>query len=288
MKQRQKSKKIRSHPTKSITKIPLEHSTSHLDEKVKSLLRRLEIGELTDEELNSLDNELKELFVKKIMEINEQKLKQNPQGNEEANEKLLKSAEEGSIVGVLHFLLEGANINTRDNNGWSILHFAVVLGYLNITILGYLNIIKFFAENKYLRNKLDWNAKDNNGRTFLQLAVFWDYPDIIKFFFENKKNFELIKDSVYALDKEGYTILGIAGDMLKDYIINIGYNPFIGEVKGLKEYKERYKELLEKIKTIEDAKKIAKENNFHEDVFIIGISLYFAENCNNNLINFIS
>ncbi len=357
MKQRQESKKIiRSLKNLITNKTPIGHFASDPEKKVKSLLRKLERLKLTDEEFNSLDKELKELSVKKIMEINESKLKQNPQGNKEANEKLLKSAKEGSIVGILHSLMKGADINAKDNKGNTFLHLAV---YENK-----MNIIKFLAENKYLRDKIDWNAKTNRGKTFLHLAAynnrlsmiqflakdeylrniinwnakdndgwtilhqaasknhqnimqflakdiylrniidwnakdnkgntlfhftaFYDRLNIIKFFFENKDNFELIKDSVYAVNKYRRTILGIAGDEVEAYLVNIGYNPFIGKVDGLKNYKETYRELLEKIKTIEDAKRIAKENNFNEDIFIMGLPFYFAENCDNNLLNFIS
>ncbi len=355
MKQRQKSKKILQSLKNLITETPIESSISDLDRRAELLLRKLERKELSDKEFNSLDKDLKELFIKKIMEINEDKLKQNPKGNEKANKKLLKSAEKGSIVGILYSLLKGADINTKDkeyltilhkatledhlnifqlfaenkylgdkidwntknNDGWTFLYMAASYGYLdiikflakdkylrdkidwnakdyagdtffhNVAYKGRLNIIKFLAKDKYLRDKIDWNTKNNDGWTILHKAVSRDHLNIIKFFFENKENFRLIKNSVYALNKEGYTILGIAGGEVETYLVNMRYNPFIGKVNRLEDYKEYYKELLGKIKTIEDAKKIAKENNFYEDVFIIGISLYFAENCDNRLLTFV-
>ncbi len=221
-------------------------------------------------------------LLKYVVEINQQKLKQNPQGNREANGKLLESAERGkSIVGIIYSLLEGANINAKDNDGWTILHQAASQNRLDI--------IEFLARNKYLRDIINWNAKDGKGNTILHSALLHNnYLDIIKFFFESKDNFELIKDSVYAVNKEGHTILSMAENEVRTYLVNIGYNPFIGKVDELEEYKESYKELLEKIKTTEDARRIAKENNFNEDIFIMGLPFYFAENCNNNLINFIS
>ncbi len=356
MKQRQKSKKILQSLKNLITGTPIESSISDLDRRAELLLRKLERGRLTNKNFNSLDKELKELLVKKVMKINEQKLKQNSKGNEKANKKLLKSAKGGSIVGILYSLLKGADINIEDKNGQSILHFAGLRDHLNIikflaenkylrekidwnvkdyvgdtfvhnaaynghlniikflaenkylrdkidwnakdnygwTILhsavseDRLNIIKFLAENKYLREKIDWNAKDNGGNTFLHTTVYNNHQDIIEFFLSNNKNFELIKDSIYALNRDGHSVLGIATGEIEAYLISIRYNPFIGKMEKLEDYKKTYKEILKKLKTIENAKGIAKEKNFNENVFILGISLYFSENCDNKLLKFIS
>jgi ankyrin repeat protein len=172
--------------------------------------------------------------------------------------------------------------NAKDNDGWTFLHRA--------SSEGHLNIIQFVGSNEYLRDKIDWNAKDNYGWTFLHEASSRGFLEIIQFFFENPENFELVKDIIYAKTNNGETLLSIVHPLnvkIINYLLSKGYNPFIGNVKDLEEYKEEYKQIVEEISSKEDLEEAIKENNFNKEVFELGLIIYFSENCNENLMNFI-
>ncbi len=109
---------------------------------------------------------------------------------------------------------------------------------------------------------------------------------ILIFLIKNKQMFELIRNILYSKDGKNQTILKKTDTfnvITNSYLIKMGYNPLIGNYE-IKEFKQRYKNLISRIKTRENIKEILKENpDFNKEVFELGLALYFAENCDERL-----
>ncbi len=148
------------------------------------------------EELESIKNNLN-LLLHKISLINEQKLKENPEGNRKANEMLLRAGKNGDLSLLLKSLIQGADINVKDKEGSGFLHDA------------------------------SWKSRLN----------------VIRFVLENDGILNLMKPAIYDLTDDGVSIMGVSIDEknnVVDYLKEINYNPLIGHVEDLREYKQKW------------------------------------------------
>ncbi len=183
-----------------------------------------------------------------VVEINREKIKQNPKGNEKVGTvplNLFDIEPEESISIFLKYLIKGVNVNKRYYDNWTFLH--------NVVSMDNLYFFEFlFAETSIfdIIKPLIY-LKDNSGKTILGIAI--DY------------------NSLETLD----------------YLEEIGYNPFVGKVMDstdLEEYFIFYENLISRIKTKKDINEILEENpSFNKEVFELGLALYFAENCDERL-----
>ena len=112
-------------------------------------------------------------------------------------------------------LKQGADVNAKDKDGWTLLHRA--------SFWNRIDIAKFLIENG-----ADVNAKDKNGETPLYL-VSWDLVDIAKFLIENGADID-------AQNKDGWTPLHLAAFWCKIDIVKVlienGADPFIKNING--------------------------------------------------------
>jgi ankyrin repeat protein len=114
---------------------------------------------------------------------------------------LLQSAENNYIKGVKIALDKGADINYKDNIGWTAL--------LHATFYGYKDIVELL-----LKNGADINIKNNGGNTALIIASKFNHKNIIKLLLKNGAD-------VNIKNKYGNTALNYNG---KKYIYIIKNN----------------------------------------------------------------
>ena len=76
---------------------------------------------------------------------------------EELNAQLIEAAEAGNIKNVKKLLKQGAEVDARDNYGWTALMRAAMWGHLDV--------VKFLAELG-----ADLSAKNNEGKTVMMIA----------------------------------------------------------------------------------------------------------------------
>ncbi len=214
--------------------------------EVKKLLREIEVGKIKDKELLKLDNRTRNELIKKIIEINREKLKQKPRGNKEANEKLMNSAIFGRISSFLTALTLGADIKTRDSSGRTFLHTVTSYDHkfpMLVFLFNTKEVFELIRELIYL--------KDKEGKTIFGKI--------------NESRFEIPS----YLFHSGYNPL-------------IG-NTLITNTPT-EEYVIKYENLISKIRSREDIEKTLEENpKFNRKVFELGLALYFAENCDERL-----
>jgi len=118
------------------------------------------------------------------------------------NDDLIEAARWGDLEKVKKLLDRGADVNARDKDGWTPLHWASVHGHLDVIKLlvergadvnasnhgwtplheaasrGHLNVVKFLVERG-----ADVNARDREGRTPLDLArreMYWNVADFLE------------------------------------------------------------------------------------------------------------
>ena len=93
------------------------------------------------------------------------------QSDEELNKRLIEAAEAGDIEKMKRLLEHGADVNAKDNEGWTTLMHAAWWGYLDIVKL----LLEYGA---------DVNAKGGYGKTALMDAAWNGYLDVVKFLVE--------------------------------------------------------------------------------------------------------
>ena len=94
---------------------------------------------------------------------------------------------DGNIEAVKQHLAAGTDVNAKDDNGWTPLHFAVYYGHKEIVEL-------------LIAKGADVNAKDNNGWTPLHFAAGRDHKEIVELLIAKGAN-------VNAKDNNGWTPL---------------------------------------------------------------------------------
>ncbi len=139
------------------------------------------------------------------------------------------------------------------------------------------------------------NAKDDENKTVLHSAAHYNQIHLIRFFFETGEFFELFKQILYSLDNEKRTLFGssfasIYGTDVRSYLMGMGFNPFIGEVYDLDEYKQKWLYTLENSTTIKELKANLKKQGINPKEELLELSLkhpdmiqIFAENCSSLL-----
>ncbi|MBQ7733850.1 MAG: ankyrin repeat domain-containing protein [Synergistaceae bacterium] len=108
----------------------------------------------------------------------------HPTMSDEAFIHLCKS---GNIAEIEEAILNGANVNAKDTNGWPVLIYVVWKGYTEIAEL----LIKHGA---------DVNARDNSGKTALRYAALNDDIKAIVLLLKNGAD-------VNSKDNDGVTVL---------------------------------------------------------------------------------
>jgi len=84
------------------------------------------------------------------------------------NKKLLDAADGGNLAGVEEALTNGADVNAKDNDGWTALHWASRLGHIE-TVKALLQV-----------DGIEINAKDNDGWTALHYASMNGRTEVVK------------------------------------------------------------------------------------------------------------
>jgi hypothetical protein len=107
--------------------------------------------------------------------------------NGELDKKLLEAVRRGNAYKVIEFLREGANVNTRDEDGLTPLHYAASRGYVEVARL-------------LLENGADVNAKNEHGITPLHFAASEGHADVARLLLERGAD-------ANARDEDGLTPL---------------------------------------------------------------------------------
>jgi len=88
-------------------------------------------------------------------------------GDPKSNNKLISAAEEGNVQLVKEFLAKGADVNAKDNQGYTALMWAAYNGHVDVI-------------KELLLNGADAGAKDYKGYTALMWADEQGYTDIVQ------------------------------------------------------------------------------------------------------------
>jgi ankyrin repeat protein len=94
------------------------------------------------------------------------------------NEKLLRASIIGDVKKVKKLLKEGADVNAKDEFGWTPLHGAAILGHIEVVKL-------------LLEHGADPNIKNNGGKTAIDFALEKGHSDIVKLI-EEFKSFKIL------------------------------------------------------------------------------------------------
>ena len=124
---------------------------------------------------------------------------------DELNQKLFEAVENENITEIKSLLNQGANVNVREKDGQTPLHYAAYLNNINIAKLlidsgadvnvqdedGWaplrwaVRAENFDLVKLLIENGADVNVQDKDGCAPLHSAAFWDSVDIIKLLIEN-------------------------------------------------------------------------------------------------------
>jgi ankyrin repeat protein len=100
---------------------------------------------------------------------------------------LHKACEKGNIEAVKQHLTDGADVNAKDNEGWTALHWAASWGDKEVAEL-------------LIKNGADIDAKDNEGETPLHIAAQFGQKEIVELLLSSDAN-------VNAKENKGWTPL---------------------------------------------------------------------------------
>ncbi len=103
--------------------------------------------------------------------VNTTKLTQMQQ--EELNDKLIAAAKNGDIKNVRELLANGADVDAKDKDGETALHWAACSGKVDIATF-------------LIEKGADVDAKSNYGKTALHWAAFFGHVDFAKVLIENR------------------------------------------------------------------------------------------------------
>lgn len=106
------------------------------------------------------------------------------------DKQLMNAAKAGNIQAAQDLIAQGANINARNEEGWTPLMLAALYNRKNMIEL-------------LLKHRANINAQDNNGKTALMLAFILGNTGIIKLLLQNGA-------SVIIENKNGKTALDLA------------------------------------------------------------------------------
>ena len=76
----------------------------------------------------------------------------------------IKLCKSGDARKIEEAIMNGANVNAKDNEGWTALIWAAIRGHIEVVEV-------------LLKHGADVNAKNNNGRTALFWARFFPFTD---------------------------------------------------------------------------------------------------------------
>ena len=105
--------------------------------------------------------------------VNATKLTQMQQ--KELNNKFIAAAKNGDIKNVRELLANGADVDAKDKDGETALHWAACSGKVDIATF-------------LIENGADVDAKSNYGKTALHWAAFFGHVDVAKILIENGVN----------------------------------------------------------------------------------------------------
>ena len=135
---------------------------------------------------------------------------------------LLKAVLAGDVVKVKALIEEGADVNAKNENGWSPLHWAVMLEHKEIVEL-------------LIAHGADVNAKNKWGWTPLHMAALFCRTEIAKFLLSHGAdvNAKSTKEWEKLLSKfpAGSTPLDVAKLMLMGYK-NMGYDKMVSLLRS--------------------------------------------------------
>jgi len=117
---------------------------------------------------------------------------------------LFEAVKSGDAARVKELLEKGADVNARDNKGWTPLHLAAQKGHADVAELLIKNGADVNAKNNYgwtplyaaaqeghadvaellIRHGADVNARDNDGRTPLRIAAYNGRVEVVKLLLE--------------------------------------------------------------------------------------------------------
>ncbi|CAL4123362.1 unnamed protein product, partial [Meganyctiphanes norvegica] len=102
-------------------------------------------------------------------EMHKRKRQQKDHDRLQRDRALMEAAADGDLPGIFENLMMGADVNYQDSAGFTALHYAAFMGYIDVTQ----ELLRF--------PRIKVNTKDNDGKTPLSWACVYDYLDIIKF-----------------------------------------------------------------------------------------------------------
>ena len=213
----------------------------------------------------------------------------------EVNQKLIDAARFDYFDDLKDALKKGADVNTKDEDNRTLLHWAAFQGYIKIVKLlienkadinardnkGYTPLLDAaFKGNIDIANLLiskgaDVNARDDNGSTPLSWAVEYNRIDIVRLLINKNAD-------IGIADNIGCTAIDYADENKKEYMENI-FKEKVKRKEYEKQKKQREKEA--KIKAAEEAErkkqakleeeKKVKEKLQHKKEFLENISKGF-------------
>ena len=100
------------------------------------------------------------------------------QHNVDWNKKLLVYSKKGDLSGVKQSIKNGANVNCKDNDGWTPLHWS--------SYNGHLNVVKYLIEHG-----ADWFIKNDDNKYFIDYLSDKNKNIIKKLYIDKYKEYQM-------------------------------------------------------------------------------------------------